>query len=370
VWSLGPLPVDFYGGLSGIALFLAYLGAVTGEDCYTSFARSTVSGVRRQLHLEGSAPTYIGGFNGRGGVIYTLSHLGCLWGESELLDEAAAIADGLPHLIERDEQLDVIGGSAGCIGSLLSLHKVVPSRPILEYTISCGDRILDQSRPMESGIGWVSQAAGDGPLAGFSHGAAGIGWALLKLAAASDEPRFLAAAQGGMAYERTLFCPQAGNWLDLRDHPASGEPPRNEDHAFMTSWCHGAPGIGLARLSALSIHDDTESRNEIAAALKTTRAQGFGRNHSLCHGDLGNLELVIQARDAFGDPDLDREVRTRAGIIAGDINHRGFLCGIPGGAESPGLMTGVAGIGYGFLRLAEPTLIPSVLILEPPKVGP
>jgi len=34
--------------------------------------------------------------------------------------------------------------------------------------------------------------------------------------------------------------------------------------------------------------------------------------------------------------------------------------------ESPGLLTGLAGIGYGLLRLAEPTRIPSVLVLAPP----
>jgi Lanthionine synthetase C-like protein len=36
------------------------------------------------------------------------------------------------------------------------------------------------------------------------------------------------------------------------------------------------------------------------------------------------------------------------------------------GVESPGLMTGLAGIGYGLLRLAEPTRVPSVLVLTPP----
>jgi lantibiotic modifying enzyme len=31
-------------------------------------------------------------------------------------------------------------------------------------------------------------------------------------------------------------------------------------------------------------------------------------------------------------------------------------------------MTGLAGIGYGLLRLAEPEAVPSVLILAPPAV--
>jgi lantibiotic modifying enzyme len=35
--------------------------------------------------------------------------------------------------------------------------------------------------------------------------------------------------------------------------------------------------------------------------------------------------------------------------------------------ESPGLMTGLAGIGYGLLRLAKPARVPSILTLEGPR---
>jgi lantibiotic modifying enzyme len=34
--------------------------------------------------------------------------------------------------------------------------------------------------------------------------------------------------------------------------------------------------------------------------------------------------------------------------------------------EMPGLMLGLAGIGYGMLRLAEPAHVPCVLRLAPP----
>ena len=33
-------------------------------------------------------------------------------------------------------------------------------------------------------------------------------------------------------------------------------------------------------------------RQDIAVAIETTRAHGFGFNHSLCHGDFGNLDLL------------------------------------------------------------------------------
>ena len=44
----------------------------------------------------------------------------------------------------------------------------------------------------------------------------------------------------------------------------------------------------------------------------------------------------------------------------------GWICGNPLGVESPGLMTGLAGIGYALLRLAAPAQVPSVLALEAP----
>ena len=37
-----PLATDLYGGLPGVALFLAYLGAMTGESRYTDLAQAAL----------------------------------------------------------------------------------------------------------------------------------------------------------------------------------------------------------------------------------------------------------------------------------------------------------------------------------------
>jgi lantibiotic modifying enzyme len=219
---------------------------------------------------------------------------------------------------------------------------------------------------MEHGIGWMPKFGGTKPLTGFSHGAAGIAWALLELAAVTGEERFRKAALDAIAYERSLFRPEVGNWPDLRDFANTLKADNNNQHTCMTAWCHGAPGIGLARLRCLQHLDDAQIRSEINAALKTTLAHGFGGNHSLCHGDLGNLELLLQASEILGEPQWRHQVNRLASIILESINQHGWLCGIPLGVESPGLMTGLAGIGYGLLRLAEPKRVPSVLVLEPP----
>jgi lantibiotic modifying enzyme len=42
---------------------------------------------------------------------------------------------------------------------------------------------------------------------------------------------------------------------------------------------------------------------------------------------------------------------------------------MPRGAEPPGLMIGLAGVGYGLLRLAAPERVPAVLLLAGPEPG-
>jgi len=365
-WSLAPLEIDLYDGLPGVALFLAYLGSVTCEERYNLLSRTTLIALRRQIEHEQSLLTTIGGFSGWGGVIYTMTVLAVLWNEPTLLTEAEAIVSRLLNLIEHDEQLDIIGGAAGCIGALLCLYRYAPSPRTLAAAVECGNRLIACAQPMEHGIGWVIQNIGPRPLAGFSHGAAGIAWALLELAAVTNEERFRMAACAAIDYERSMFSAKAGNWADLRNRKTTHQLEKDGSDRTMVAWCHGAPGIGLARLSSLPHLDDAATRREIDIALKTTLARGFGRNHSLCHGDLGNLELLLQASQRLDDPQWHAQVNRLVSLILDSMERDGWLCGNPLKVESPGLMTGLAGIGYELLRLAEPEQVPSVLTLAPP----
>jgi type 2 lantibiotic biosynthesis protein LanM len=368
-WSLVPLGLDLYSGLPGVILFLAYLGARTGETRYTELAQAALKTMRR--HMAQSKPylTAIGAFTGWGGVIYTLTHLGSLWNQPDLLAEAEALVNLVSGYIEQDETLDIIGGAAGCIGSLLCLYRCAPSEHTLAAAVQCGTRLLARAQAMPRGSGWAPVVPATGPLTGFSHGAAGMAWALLQLAALTGELRFRTTALAAIAYERSLYVPEANNWPDLRKIAAASHGQQSGEDPCMTAWCHGAPGIGLARLSSLPYLDDAVTRAEIGAALTATLAAGFGGNHSICHGDLGNVELLLQAGQALGDPQWQAEANRIAARVLADIQARGWLCGVPLEVESPGLMIGIAGIGYGLLRLADPALVPSVLMLEPPYLG-
>ena len=297
-----------------------------------------------------SRVTWIGGFVGWGGVIYTMTHLAALWEQESLLDEAEEIVSQLPRLIGQDEQFDVMGGTAGCLASVLALHSHRPAAPTLAAAVQCGEHLLAAAKRDGDSACWPVPKLGS--LAGFAHGSGGIAAMLLRLFGRTGDVRFRDAALAGFRYERRLYSVDARNWRDLREG-GHGD--------FPVAWCHGAAGVGLSRVTALSLLDDDEVRFELEVAVDTTAAS-FGNNHSLCHGDFGNLELLLQTgRD---------EWHARACAVAGSIVERakrdGWRCGTPGEVESPGLMTGLAGIGFGLLRLAATTEVPSVITLDGP----
>ena len=81
---------------------------------------------------------------------------------------------------------------------------------------------------------------------------------------------------------------------------------------------------------------------------------------------MGNVLFLMEAAEFVAPKDLERARKVASGIaqrtLQGDVR-----CGNPLRAEAPGLMTGLAGIGYGLLRLSDPKRVPSVLLLESPR---
>ncbi len=364
-WRPTPAGLDLYTGLPGIALFLAYLGQLSNKTHFTSLAQLTLRTVLAQAEqMQSYAPRKtIGAFDGAGSLIYLFAHLGTIWHTPELYREAEKVVAQLPDLIANDEFYDVLNGSAGCIAALLSLYTVAPSSLTLNAALQCGDHLLTQALVMPTGIGWKHSQA-QVPLTGMSHGNAGIALNLLRLYGLSRQERFLTGALAALDYERSLFSSEKNNWPDLRK--ATSPTPEAKDISYMTAWCHGASGIGLARLASLPYHDDPTTRTEIDAAIQTTLAEGFGLNHSLCHGDLGNLDFLLTATRRLPE----RYSRTRleplqASLLASMEDHT-WLSGVPLEIETPGLLVGLAGTGYALLRQLAPDRVPSVLELAPP----
>src|SRR5262249_15431100 len=141
--------------------------------------------------------------------------------------------------------------------------------------------------------------------------------------------------------------------------------------SFATAWCHGAPGIALARLRAHQLLKTDIYRTEAITALQTTREAvetglltGTG-TYCLCHGLAGNADILLHGHQLLGKEGAKGETLARkvarAGIERYAQTGREWPCGPAG--ETPSLMLGLAGIGYFCLRISDGNL-PSVLMLQ------
>ncbi|MCK6548038.1 type 2 lantipeptide synthetase LanM family protein [Myxococcota bacterium] len=352
-WSVVPLGADLYAGLPGVALFLAHLARATGDEAPKALAREAIATVRRWAPTLIEHQRMIGAFEGWGGLVWAWSHLAVLLGDEALLDEAEAFTEPLAAHVATDTGLDVLAGAAGAIFALRALDVVRPRAVLRDRAIRCGAHLRDHATNVEGGLGWVTKL-GPRPLMGFAHGASGIAAALAELAAWTDDRSWLPLVHGALGYEAAIG---QGDYPDLRAGAEAGT---------RVAWCHGAPGAGLARARILRTLGAHDLEAELRATVATTLESGFGRGHCLCHGDAGNLELLLTARRALDDRRLDTELEAHTRTFVEDVA-KGWRCGVPQHLEVPGLMTGIAGIGLALLRLADPDAVPSLLTLEAPS---
>jgi lantibiotic modifying enzyme len=90
---------------------------------------------------------------------------------------------------------------------------------------------------------------------------------------------------------------------------------------------------------------------------------------ALCHGAAGNAELFLDAGEILGDPGFTAiaEAIGRQGIERFHAPRRPWPSGLTTGGQTPGLMLGLAGIGYFYLRLYDSASVPSLLVVGPPS---
>jgi type 2 lantibiotic biosynthesis protein LanM len=363
--AFGP---ELYNGTSGVALFLGRLYAMTGEK---PFKTAAIGAALQAQSCANQIPAAarIGFYSGQTGIVYTLLELADLLEMEDFVHPAFALLEALPT--ETDSKvLDVISGSAGAIPALLHIFQKHRRDGFLQIAVREGEKLLSTANKHEVGLSWNTVGMPDQPdLLGFSHGTAGIGWALLELHRETRDAKFKEAAHQAFLYERRYFSREHQNWPDLRNLQQS--PAQTPSYAV--AWCHGAPGIGLSRLRSFQLTQDPSYRIEAEAALSTTLKSldpslyGGQANFSLCHGLGGNAELLIYGAQVLHRPDYHAAAQQLGlkGIETYEKNRLPWPCGVLGGGETPNLLLGVAGIGYFFLRLHDPMMVPSILITVP-----
>jgi len=365
-FAVQAIGLDLYNGRCGLALFFSALERCAPGIGYRELSYATVAPVRRWLARAGLKEVERMGLSGLVGfpsLIYALTRIGTFLGDSELPAEAHRATTLVDRtLINADKKLDVMGGAAGAILCLLACHETAGGgADTLDKAIACGRHLLARRELDKCGARTWATFAGK-HLTGFSHGASGIAYALLRLFERTGDKEFLTAAQEAIHFENSEFVPERNNWPDRRPGGSLGDAAAQLD--FKVAWCAGAPGIGLARLAGLHILDCPDVRRDIDAALTTSRSHLLQRDH-LCCGNLGLAETLLKAGMELSNPNWISEAIQLASQVAKRAEQNGNFGVIsPSGFFNPTLFQGAAGVGYEFLRLAFPDKITSVLMLE------
>ncbi|MFJ8294555.1 type 2 lanthipeptide synthetase LanM family protein [Streptomyces sp. NPDC094447] len=423
-WQIGPMAADLAGGYTGPALFLAQLSALTGAAHYAEAARTALAPVPGLLDVLRARPEELGAvgsgaLSGLGGIAYALGETGRLLGDPEVGDWAEGALRLAAAATATEAEHGVGAGLAGGLAALLSAGR--PARTdrgaanragaragtgdgadawLARAARACADRLLaacSTTGPADSG----SVPRGRG----FTHGAAGIGWALLRYAeaeAAAEEAARAgagaagpdrtgagaraagpaaggagpegAAGTGRSAAERYRLAGLSalraavgaddqgrapGEDGDRRGVPAP-LPDAGPAAARASAWCRGDAGIALAVLDAPGALADPRPAAWARATAERLGRSGAAPDDSLCHGEAGLCELL-------GHPALP-EARAhwirRAGALLASVEENDARSGAPDGVPHPGLLTGLAGIGHGLLRAGFPERVPSLLLLR------
>lgn len=350
---------SLYDGQSGILLFMAHA---------MSYYQHTFSPFLSEGQIVNSLCAIRGwvkystdsiGMNGLSGILYANAAVLKLYPlNSSVVQNAQTIIDEISVTAEHCQELDVIDGLAGAILVLLSTHQLIPQSNAQDVAKKCTDRLVSLLSESHSG-GWPTYK--NKTLFGFAHGLSGIGHALLKYASIADDARAYTKALELLSFESEQFDEATGNWPDRR---FEGDKQKEE---AMTAWCHGAVGIGISRLSSLRYLKDPTPRFfevDIQRSKQHIEDKGSVRGHGLCHGNMGNSELMkgLYKAGYITEQKWLSFVENTKFYVTGLLSERKATHS-QNNVFTLSLMNGWAGIGFQLMRLEKDEL-PNLLMLE------
>jgi len=362
--SIGPLGTDLYGGNLGIAVFFASHWAVTNNASSlegTHFAlapiKQTLDGFNSRYFLQSIG---LGATSGIGSLIYGFCKIGALTGNRELTGIAMRLARDISFSqIEKTKNFDVASGLAGLLLGLLQLSQVTNDHGLTTLLHRLGSLLVNKlSFTDGSTRHWNLDR--EPKLNGFSHGLAGISYALSAVGAHLSDADMIKFSELCLTTESQRFSEEIGNWPDLRTASlkANATP--------VSRWCHGAGGVGMSRLGVKGLGGSANCIDmDILRAFRAIEESAVLNDDSLCCGNFGNLEFMASL--ALNDPTSEADLlwrqrlehlRSQSSLL------RGYKWPAGTDNDNVGLFNGLAGIGYFHLRRASPLKVSNVLLFE------
>ncbi len=325
-WTLSPIDLNIYTGIGGVMLFFATIRDQLGASEYDDIVSKCDHTISDAIREQPESIQTIGAFSGWAGMTYLYCRMFQLTKNPHYRDKMKGFAGRIMDYLEYDKTNDIMSGSAGAIIVLCNIRRALSTNEFDGIISSLAEKLNSNAIVFNGRKNWLT-VNDTHPIGGFSHGASGIAVALLKLYEFTNDDQYLLDAQMLFDFERDLYDPERKNWADIREVSlSSGNAP------FMMAWCHGAPGIGLSRLMASRIYSSEMVEEDLNIAIATT-SSSFGTNHSLCHGDLGNYDLLLSAvTEQYGNV-KSANVKLIGSIIVESMKRVGMLTGVPLGVE-------------------------------------
>ena len=332
-----------YDGSLGIGLFIANLHRVAPSAQTDTITRGIHELTVRLLTDNWGAQSG-SAFSGFGGTLYVNIVTSAVLGK-EPTGYSKQIDLALARWSRREANCDFVGGLAGAMIVLQRIHESTKDHRALVRLISLRQQIIQRAHWDAERCYWKSPMF-EAPLGGFAHGTAGIAWALASTMMVATDPGVDHVVEAALRHDESYYRSDIGTWIDGRNGKSSNY------------WCHGAAGIGLAAQAIHAMRGSKRAGHMCERAYQAVSNQGALGDDCMCHGTLGNAELLA----AVGDND-----KVRAFYCAA---HSKFLeqgdwsCVGVGSERLSSLLCGTSGIGYQMLRFAAPNLVPNLLLLE------
>lgn len=340
-WKLAPMGLELYDGLAGIAVFFASLCTTCSTEKYQKLFKLTCNKLfaytdQNRDFAQGTQINNSGLLKGEGSILYAYLLLYKITGEQKFLFYAEKHSMYFEKVLLQYENVDYLSGSAGAVIVLVKMYAETNHRKYLDAAVFLGEKIWKRAKKQAYGYG-IEREDGGLPLAGMAHGTSGYLMAYAYLLENLNETKYRNRIEELLAYENSLYNSQNSNWKDLRK--------AEEESQYTTAWCHGAPGIAIARMKLNGMEAFAENqtvREDIFCCLHVLEQNKKDNSICLCHGLAGNLWIMNYLSEWCGSDEGKAGQRKSEELLKRMSNPLNIL---PRERYNLSLMTGVTGIG-------------------------
>lgn len=338
-WDIKPMNFYLYGGLAGMLLLLYEMKdkekrAVKLYDTVKEMLFRYTDEMSKSMILE--KDKRVGMYDGESSIVYAYLILHNK-GEKDFLQHAIKHAVVVERLIEYDKKYDIIAGNAGSAQIMMMLYEITREEKYLLLAERAVLMLRESAQRQEKGVGWKVEKD-TSPMAGMAHGNSGILIPVLKLWKLTKKEEFEQFAEDIWSYENSLYDYQTENWKDMR----TGES--EVEGIGAVAWCHGAPGILLARILSYRLVNSSKWKSRIYEDIKkaylTTKKYWTRDSWSICHGNCGNYGILLIAA---------KDILTNNEIMNNGFPEMSFKL-LQQEKLNPGLFSGYGGILYALLK--------------------